>query len=119
MFSEPPEGRGNHIAHMELIIQQVRVPWETAGARYRSAHHPSVICTPAVIALCLWFCTHRHTHKPQAETYLSCANLDSAGEVNSLNATAQFPNANEERCDDRSSKWNQSEQVFKKKDCVN
>lgn len=67
MHPEAPEGRGNHRTHMELIIQQVRVPRQTPGAGHRGAHHPSVTCAPAVIALCLRLCKHTQTAKIQAE----------------------------------------------------
>lgn len=50
--------RGVHGAHVELVIQQVRVPRQTPAARDRGSRHPPVICAPAVVALRVQVCRH-------------------------------------------------------------
>ena len=61
VLPEASAGGSDHRAHVELVIQQIGVPAQTAGTRQRGAHHPSVPCAPVVIALRLRLCTHMHT----------------------------------------------------------
>lgn len=67
VIPEATDRRGLHGAHMELVIQQVRVPRQTLSAWDRDACHSSVICALAVEALRVQFCRHtpKHdNHKP-------------------------------------------------------
>lgn len=67
VIPEATERRGIHVAHMELVIQQVWVPRQTLTTRDRGACHPSVIRALAVVALRVQFCRHtpeHNNHKP-------------------------------------------------------
>lgn len=67
VIPEAPERRGVHSAHVELVIQQVRVPRQTAAAGDRGSRHPSVICAPAVVALRVQFCRHTPPHTQSSQ----------------------------------------------------
>lgn len=55
---EATRRRGSHGAHVQLVIQQVRVPRETPAAGDRGVGHPSVVCAPTVVALHVQICRH-------------------------------------------------------------
>lgn len=56
VLAQAPELRGVHCAHVELVVQQVRVPRKTGGTGGGGAHHPSISEPPAGETLRLWFC---------------------------------------------------------------
>lgn len=56
VLAQAPVLWGIHCAHVELIIQQVRVPGQAGGTWGSGVHHPSVSETPAGETLCLGLC---------------------------------------------------------------